>query len=74
MVCASSDWEHGDIDIFPSSLQSVSNAVDQDKDLASIEFDSQDEDECEDLFAGIWSPALASRRRQGKTFRKNGPD
>jgi hypothetical protein len=28
-----------------------------------IEFDSEDEDECEDLFAGIWSPALAKRRR-----------
>lgn len=26
-------------------------------------FDSQDEDECEDLFAGVWSPELASRRR-----------
>lgn len=37
-------------------------------DLAAEEedvlFDSQDEDECEDLFAGIWSPQLASRRRQ----------
>ncbi|KAI9368206.1 yippee zinc-binding/DNA-binding /Mis18, centromere assembly-domain-containing protein [Aspergillus egyptiacus] len=28
-----------------------------------IEFDSQDEDECEDLFSGIWSPGLAVRRR-----------
>lgn len=28
-----------------------------------IMFDSQDEDECEDLFAGIWSPSLARRRR-----------
>lgn len=27
------------------------------------EFDSQDEDECEDLFAGIWSPGLAACRR-----------
>lgn len=34
----------------------------------AIEFDSQDEDECEDLFAGIWSPALALKRRQAKTF------
>lgn len=31
-----------------------------------IEFDSQDEDECEDLFAGVWSPALARRRRRNK--------
>lgn len=28
-----------------------------------IVFDSEDEDECEDLFSGIWSPALAVRRR-----------
>ncbi|RMJ21959.1 yippee family [Aspergillus sp. HF37] len=31
-----------------------------------IEFDSQDEDECEDLFAGIWSPGLAACRRSHK--------
>jgi hypothetical protein len=34
-----------------------------------VEFDSQDEDECEDLFAGVWSPALAERRRRGRRFR-----
>lgn len=34
-----------------------------------LEFDSQDEDECEDLFAGVWSPGLASRRRQRKSER-----
>lgn len=28
-----------------------------------IEFDSQDEDECEDLFAGVWSPQLVEKRR-----------
>lgn len=33
---------------------------------AAVEFDSQDEDECEDLFAGIWTPALATRRRNRK--------
>lgn len=33
-----------------------------------VEFDSQDEDECEDLFAGVWSPGLAVRRRQGRRF------
>ena len=31
-----------------------------------VEFDSQDEDECEDLFAGIWSPGLAACRRSRK--------
>ncbi|GKZ33233.1 hypothetical protein AbraIFM66950_003029 [Aspergillus brasiliensis] len=28
----------------------------------SIEFDSQNEDECEDLFSGIWTPGLALLR------------
>ncbi|KAL6248034.1 hypothetical protein RBB50_005382 [Rhinocladiella similis] len=34
-----------------------------------VEFDSQDEDECEDLFAGVWSPQLATKRRQRKKER-----
>lgn len=34
----------------------------------AVEFDSQDEDECEDLFAGVWSPTLAMKRRQGRRF------
>jgi hypothetical protein len=37
--------------------------------LDDVEFDSQDEDECEDLFAGVWSPALAVRRRARKKGR-----
>lgn len=31
-----------------------------------VEFDSQDEDECQDLFVGIWNPDLATRRRTHK--------
>ncbi len=34
----------------------------------AMEFDSQDEDECEDLFAGVWSPELALKRRRGRRF------
>jgi hypothetical protein len=26
-------------------------------------FDSEDEDECEDLFAGVWDPELVAKRR-----------
>lgn len=33
-----------------------------------IEFDSQDEDECEDLFLGLWTPQLAARRRKQKQW------
>jgi hypothetical protein len=38
--------------------------------LDDVEFDSQDEDECEDLFMGIWTPQTAARRRKQKTFAK----
>ena len=34
-----------------------------------LEFDSQDEDECEDLFAGVWSRQLAAKRRQRRKER-----
>lgn len=37
----------------------------------NISFDSQDEDECEDLFAGIWNPDLAMRRRSRKANRRS---
>lgn len=36
-----------------------------------MEFDSQDEDECEDLFSGMWSPGLAARRRRCRRFEKS---
>ncbi|KPI39434.1 yippee-like protein [Cyphellophora attinorum] len=39
------------------------------KNLEDIEFDSQDEDECEDLFSGVWSPQLAIKRRQERDSR-----
>jgi len=35
-----------------------------------VEFDSQDEDECEDLFLGVWTPQLAAKKRGLKTFSK----
>jgi hypothetical protein len=34
-----------------------------------VEFDSEDEDECEDLFMGIWTPALAKKRRRARVWR-----
>ncbi|KAL9106514.1 MAG: hypothetical protein Q9227_008493 [Pyrenula ochraceoflavens] len=42
--------------------------------MEDIEFDSEDEEECEDLFAGVWSPALAAKRRRGRigAFGRNG--
>jgi hypothetical protein len=34
-----------------------------------IVFDSEDEDECEDLFAGVWDPEIVAKRR-GKRVNK----
>jgi ribosomal protein S27E len=71
-ITTSSCWEFQDD--FPSptssndlapSLASVTT-----DDYSDLEFDSQDEDECEDLFAGVWSPGLARRRRNRKLTRK----
>lgn len=41
------------------------------EDRGTVEFDSQDEDECEDLFAGLWNPSLALKRRRASKFRRN---
>lgn len=67
MICSSSNWENNELQLPPTSLRHrMVDASCED----GVEFDSQDEDECEDLFAGVWSPSLAVKRRQGKSFRK----
>ena len=75
---SSSFWEHeevseqlagrgSDLAVWPMQLDEQLGAQATE---GNIVFDSQDEDECEDLFAGVWSPALATKRRQGKKFAK----
>lgn len=56
-VCRGVDWESGAHD----DLAGLGGAGGDE-----IEFDSQDEDECEDLFAGVWTPSLARKRRERK--------
>lgn len=52
-------------------VESVHATKEAEKTLfGDVEFDSQDEDECEDLFSGIWSPGLAERRRNRRVVRK----
>ena len=77
-VSSSSCWENdvdeddvdGDADVRneyglpPVALPKALGKVKED----TVEFDSQDEDECEDLFAGVWSPSLATKRRRGRRF------
>ena len=63
MICSSSHWEPGESKV-PSG-----SPPDRSKGDGVVEFDSEDEEECEDLFAGVWNPLLATRRRQGRSFR-----
>ncbi|KAJ9160621.1 hypothetical protein NKR19_g3081 [Coniochaeta hoffmannii] len=37
-----------------------------------VVFDSEDEEECEDIFAGTWDPAVVVKRRQKKVSRLRG--
>lgn len=67
MICSSANWETNGLQQSPARL--LHRRFD-DSCEDTVEFDSQDEDECEDLFAGVWSPSLAVKRRQGKSFRK----
>lgn len=64
-------WENEDDaeESFPLPPSDLSNAEPGEED---VEFDSQDEDECEDLFAGVWSTQLALKRRRGKRFGRGG--
>ena len=79
-VCWENDWEEEDpaMDAYEEvggvgrrDVRRVSSSVGETL-LEEIEFDSQDEDECEDLFAGVWSPALARKRRRNKLWRDSG--
>ena len=64
-------WENEDDEdeSFPLPPDELNNAEVGEEE---VEFDSQDEDECEDLFAGVWSPQLALKRRRGRRFGRSG--
>jgi len=61
-VCVATSWEGAEG--IERELPSISNE--------SMEFDSQDEDECEELFAGVWSPTVAAKRRQARIIGQDG--
>lgn len=66
-ITTSSCWECPPSASLPGLARVQSQGIESG---AVPEFDSQDEDECEDLFAGIWSPGLAHRRRSRKIERR----
>jgi hypothetical protein len=64
-VCVATSWkEAGMVERKSPSLSMTSSEE-------YTEFDSQDEDECEELFTGVWSPTVAAQRRQAKSMGKN---
>ncbi|KAE8348352.1 yippee putative zinc-binding protein [Aspergillus coremiiformis] len=69
-IMASASWESASYADLPTLFgQQTSAELDLQVLRDRVEFDSQDEDECEDLFAGVWSPGLAVRRRSRKLDR-----
>lgn len=64
MIVGVSNWEVGEREREMPPLM-----VDACVGGGGLEFDSQDEEECEDLFAGVWSRELAGRRRERRAFR-----
>ncbi|KZM23811.1 uncharacterized protein EKO05_0001018 [Ascochyta rabiei] len=69
VVKNASAWEEACQDGRVDGEDSVLGDLEAAQASAEVEFDSQDEDECEDLFSGIWSPELARKRRRNRTFR-----
>ncbi len=73
-VCRTSTWESQDDNVNGNGRSgSVSSAkrLMPPGDISKaneVEFDSQDEDECEDLFLGVWTPHLAAKRRKQRAF------
>ena len=65
-ICTSSCWENGFDDRSGHVSLKQPDAVRLNTVENPVEFDSQDEDECEDLFAGVWNVGLAVRRRSRK--------
>jgi len=67
-VCRTGCWEDDADDIEPPvQLQEYALRLTRFEE-DEIEFDSQDEEECEDLFMGIWTPQSAAKRRRMKQF------
>ncbi|PSS27422.1 hypothetical protein M430DRAFT_130939 [Amorphotheca resinae ATCC 22711] len=67
-VIPSVSWEDGTEE---PELEQAEGA-DRDSDEAIV-FDEDDEDECEDLFNGIWDPKVVAKRRSRKVKRKVDP-
>ncbi|KAI1350666.1 yippee-domain-containing protein [Xylaria sp. FL0043] len=62
-------WEDAMTDETPE-LEFQQKGTYEDDDAEPVVFDSDDEDECEDLFAGVWDAKTAAKRRKLKLSRR----
>lgn len=51
-------------------LAMYGNGRKEDEDEDVVFFDSEDEDECEDLFAGTWDPEVVAKRRGKRVWNR----
>jgi hypothetical protein len=64
------DAEGSDIDVaVPGTGDGQYIGKKEGNDEGEIEFNSEDEDECEDLFAGVWDPEVVKKRRERRVGR-----
>jgi hypothetical protein len=65
-VIMSVSWEDGDVGEGDNEDQTLEE---ENEDV--VAFDSEDEDDCEDLFAGVWDPDNAAKRRGKRVSKRN---
>ncbi|KAI1773528.1 yippee-domain-containing protein [Hypoxylon cercidicola] len=63
------NWEDAAVDEMPE-LEMEQKDLAAGSDDEPIVFDSDDEDECEDLFSGTWDPEIVAKRRSRKVNRR----
>jgi hypothetical protein len=57
-------WEDGDEDEVDVEVEGdVGMGIGKKEEDGVVVFDSEDEDECEDLFAGVWDAEVVAKRR-----------
>ena len=72
-VMVNSSWE--DVAVHNVGFMDGGEEADEDANSDDVVFDSQDEDECEDIFAGTWDPEeVATRRRWNRSLARSMSD
>jgi len=71
-VVGSSSWE--DIDVTGEYFEEVAMSKEEENGRGYVVFDSEDEDECEDLFAGVWDAEVVQKRRSRKVNKRKKDD